>query len=106
MTPFFFGVSCTLIITVLLLTLARITAVRVKKGAGIYHATVKPLMLMSVVLILFYLLNLGFISVLTLARVPGDTALFLALLIDDILATMWLMLLYRRNAMKKAGSGG
>jgi hypothetical protein len=106
MTEFFYGVSCTLIITVLLLTLARITAVRVKKGAGIYHATFKPLMLMSVVLILFYVVNLGFIKVLTLARVPGDTALFVALLIDDVLATMWLMLLYRRNTMNKAGAGG
>ncbi len=105
MTPFFLGVSCTLIVTVLLLTLARVTAVRVKKGAGIFHATVKPLMMMTVLLIVFYLANLGLISILTLARVPGDQALFVALILDDILATMWLLTMYRRNGLSRARSG-
>jgi hypothetical protein len=102
MSSTFLAVSCTLIITVLLLTLARVSAVRVRKGGGIIHSTVKPLLFMTGVLILFYLANQALIAVLVNLRVPEETALLTALLVDDFLAMMWLLAMYRRNGLRQS----
>ncbi|QUV84655.1 MULTISPECIES: hypothetical protein [Chloracidobacterium] len=101
-SDFFVGTSCTLIITVMLLALARISAVRVKKGASLYHASIQPLIFMSGVLLLLYLVNLGLIHLLTAAGVRGDMALYTALLLDDILACTFLLTMFRRNALRQA----
>jgi|GEM_PF-1936552 lysylphosphatidylglycerol synthetase-like protein (DUF2156 family) len=101
-SDFFVGTSCTLIITVMLLALARISAVRVKKGASLYRASIQPLFFMSGVLFLLYLLNLALIHLLTAAGVRGDLALYTALLLDDVLACTFLLTMFRRNALRQA----
>ncbi len=101
-SDFFVGISCTLIITVLLLALARISAVRVKKGASLYRASIQPLLFMSAVLLLLYLANLALIHLLTAAGARGDAALYAVLLLDDILACTLLLTMFRRNALRQA----
>ncbi|OYT70955.1 MAG: hypothetical protein CFK52_09575 [Chloracidobacterium sp. CP2_5A] len=101
-SDFFVGISCTLIITVMLLALARISAVRVKKGASLYRASIQPLLLMSTTLLLLYLANLVVIYLLTAVGVRGDVALYAALLLDDILACTFLLTMFRRNALRQA----
>ncbi|MFQ3581266.1 MAG: hypothetical protein SNJ67_01060 [Chloracidobacterium sp.] len=98
----FVGTSCTLIITVMLLALARISAVRVKKGASLYRASIQPLLFMSAVLFLLYLINLGLIHLLMAAGVRGDMALYAALLLDDMLACTFLLTMFRRNALRQS----
>ncbi len=101
-SDFFVGTSCTLIITVMLLALARVSAVRVKKGASLYSASIQPLLVMSVVLFLLYLVNMGLIHLLMAVGLRGDVALYSVLLLDDVLACTFLLTMFRRNALRQA----